>query len=210
MRSLLDAEPDIEVIGSTDSGIHAMVLARTRRPDVILTGLHLQGLSGLDLITRLRAESGTDLVKVVVLAMDASDETIDTVLHAEVHGLLTNAVTTEELSSAVRSAARGHTTLAPEILERLLHWFRDREPARADHLRPLLADLTARERQVLLMAARGLSAQEIAAGLIIGVTTVRTHLYRLRCKLQLRDRAQLVSFAYESGLMEMSGSTAAA
>jgi DNA-binding NarL/FixJ family response regulator len=202
MRTLLDSESDIDVIETTDSGIHAVMVARTKRPDVVVTGLSLHGLSGLDLIKKLAKEDLDPQPRFVVFTMNVNDEIVDSVLYAGVHGMLVKQATREELTSAVRAAAMGHTTLAPQITQRLVEWFRGRGDARAEKaLSAMLSELTPREREVLLMIARGLSAEEIAEDLCIGVATVRTHVYRLRCKLSLRDRAQLVSFAYRAGLM---------
>lgn len=202
MRTLLDAEPDIDVVDTTDSGIHAIILVRTLRPDVVLTGLTLQGVPGLEVIRRLANEPLDPEPRFVVLTMSDSDDIIDSVLHAGVNGLLVKEVTGEELSSAIRAAARGQTTLAPQIAQRLVDWFRRNDTHPDKLLRPMVAELTPRERQVLLLVAHGLSAEEIASELGIGVATARTHLYRLICKLKLRDRAQLVSFAYRAGLMQ--------
>ncbi|KAA2261938.1 response regulator transcription factor [Solihabitans fulvus] len=202
LRTLLDAEPDIEVIDTTDSGIHAIMLARTHRPDVVVTGLSLHGIPGLELIRRLNKEALEPAPRVVVFAMSDSDEMVTNVLHAGANGLLVKEATREELGSAIRAAAQGQTMLAPQVAQRLVDWFRQRDTQPEELLRPVVAALTPRERQVLLLMARGMSTDEVADELAIGITTVRTHVYRLRCKLKLRDRAQLVSFAYRAGLMQ--------
>lgn len=202
LRTLLDAGPDIEVLDTTDSGIHAMMLVRTLRPDVVVTGLNLRGLSGLELIRRLGKEAVTPKPRVVVFAMTDSDEVVTSVLHAGANGLLVKEATREELSSAIRAAAQGETMLAPRIAHRLVDWFRRSGTHSEESLRSELSELTPRERQVLLLMARGMTTDEVAAELAIGVTTVRTHVYRLRTKLKVRDRAQLVSFAYRAGLMK--------
>jgi DNA-binding NarL/FixJ family response regulator len=201
LRTLLDAEPDINVIDTTDSGMHTIMLARTHRPDVILTGLNLRGITGLEMIKRLEREKLEPRPRVVVFVMSDSDEIIDSVLHAEVHGVLFKEVTREELSATVRAAGHGQTMFAPQITNRLVSWYRNREPHADEVMGSILEDVTTREREVLTLMARGLTVDEVAASLSIGVTTVRTHLYRVRCKLNLRDRAQLVSFAYRAGLM---------
>jgi DNA-binding NarL/FixJ family response regulator len=201
LRTLLDADPDIEVVDATDSGIHTLMLVRTLKLDVVVTGLNLHGLSGLELIRRLGKETVTPKPRVVVFAMNDSDEMVTSVLRAGVNGLLVKEATGEELSSAIRAAARGQMMLAPEIAYRLVDWFR-RSGNHADELlRPVLAELTPRERQILLLIADSMTTEEVAGRLAIGVTTVRTHLHRLRIKLKARDRAQLVSFAYRAGLM---------
>jgi DNA-binding NarL/FixJ family response regulator len=202
LRTMLEAEPDILVIATTDSGVHAMVLARTQKIDIILTGLALKGISGLDLIRQLEKESLLPAPRVVAFTMSDSDESIMEVLHAGVAGLLTKDTTRDELVAALRIVARGHAMLAPSVTQQLLSWLRMREmPPPEAVLQPAVAALTPRERQVLLLNAHGLSAEEIAKELSVGVATIRTHIYRLRTKLQLKDRAQLVSFAYRAGLI---------
>jgi DNA-binding NarL/FixJ family response regulator len=202
LRTLLEAEPDIDVVGATDSGTHAMILIRNHRPDVVVSGLSLRALSPMEMIGRLRREPIEPKPRFVVLLMNDSEEVIDDVLQADVHGLLARDVTRDELGSAIRAAARGQTTLAPQIARHLVEWFRNRDAGRDRRLRPLVAELTPRERQVLILAAQGHSAEEIAEEIAVGLATARTHLYRLRCKLQLRDRAQMVSFAYRAGIMQ--------
>jgi DNA-binding NarL/FixJ family response regulator len=133
--------------------------------------------------------------------MNDSDKMVTSILRAGVNGLLVKEATREELSSAIRAAARGHMMLAPEITHRLVEWFRRSGSHADDLLRPVLAELTPRERQILLLMANGMTTEEVAGQLAIGVTTVRTHLHRLRTKLKARDRAQLVSLAYRAGLM---------
>lgn len=201
LSTTLNAESDIEVIGTTDSGIHAILLARTTKPDVIVTGLTLYGISGLELIKRMGQERISPQPKVVVFAMNHSDQMITDVLHAGADGLLVKEATAGELSAAIRAAARGQIMLAPLVANRLVSWFRRQDSQPEEQLRPALAALTPRERQVLLMIAQGKSTEEVASELAIGVTTVRTHVYRLRCKLDVKDRAQMVSVAYRSGMM---------
>jgi DNA-binding NarL/FixJ family response regulator len=192
---------DIEVVGTTDSGIQAVLWARTLQPDVIVTGLTLYGIPGIELIKRVRQENLSPQPKVVVFAMDHSDQIISEVLRAGADGLLVQEATPDELSAAIRAAASGQIMLAPSVTHRLVNWFLRQDSRPDEQLRPALAALTPRERQVLLLIARGKTTDEVASELTIGVTTVRTHVYRLRCKLDVRDRAQLVSVAYRSGLM---------
>lgn len=180
-----------------------MVLARRLRPDVILTDLALAGISGLEMIRRLQREDLDPVPRFVVLAMYDSDTQIDVVLRAGVNGVLLKDATREELSAAIRVAARDQIALAPQIAQRLVSWFRDRGATGYDERsHSLLVQLTPREHEVLLLVAQGMSTEEAAQELTIGVATVRTHLYRLRTKLDLRDRAQLVSFAFRAGLMD--------
>lgn len=201
LRTLLEAEPDMEVVGDTDSGIHAMVLVRTLRPHVVVTGLSLHGMSGLELSRRLGSEDVQPAPRVVIFSMSDSNETVAEMLRAGANALLVKSATREELRSAIHVAANGETMLAPTIAKRLVDWYRRRDERAGELLDPQLATLTQREREVLTLMARGMSTEEMASELCIGVTTVRTHVHRLRCKLDARDRVQLVSFAFRAGLM---------
>jgi len=201
LRSLIEAEPDMLVIGTTDSGMEAIMMARTQRPDVVVTGLDLQGINGTEMIRRLLGEPGDAPHRVVALAMNDDDETFASLLHLGVNGVLVRGTTGQELSSAIRSAAKGQTTLAPQIATRLVDWYRRDNRTPKEALRIPTGDITARERQVLMLLAK-VSPRRRSEQLSIGVTTVRTHLYRLRCKLDVRDRVQLVSLAYRAGLIQ--------
>ncbi len=191
----------MEVVGDTDSGIHAMVLVRTLRPHVVVTGLSLHGMSGLELSRRLGSEDVQPAPRVVIFSMSDSNETVAEMLRAGANALLVKSATREELRSAIHVAANGETMLAPTIAKRLVDWYRRRDERAGELLDPQLATLTQREREVLTLMARGMSTEEMASELCIGVTTVRTHVHRLRCKLDARDRVQLVSFAFRAGLM---------
>jgi DNA-binding NarL/FixJ family response regulator len=201
LRTFLDAESDISVIDTTSNGQHAMMLARTHRPHVVITGLALTGMPGLELIRKLHREKLDPAPRVVVFTTDDNDETVTNVLHAGASGLLTRETSRSELVAAIRAVANGQAMLTPRVTQRLLNWFREHRSQPEDLLRPVAAALTHREREVLLLTAQGMSTDDIGGELCISVATVRTHIYRLRNKLQLRDRAQLVSFAYRAGMM---------
>jgi DNA-binding NarL/FixJ family response regulator len=203
LRSLLDCAADIEVVTTTGNGMEAIMLSRSLRPDVIVTDLKLEGMPGLEMIRRLRKEDLDPVPEVVVFALIDDDQIMSEVLHAGASGLLGRDASPEDLISAVRLAARGQTTLAPMLVKRLVSWFCERRSPSEMVLEPMVFSLTPRERQVMMLVARGYSTDEIARELTIGVATVRTHVYRLRCKLGARDKAQLVSFAYRSGLMQV-------
>jgi DNA-binding NarL/FixJ family response regulator len=203
LRTLLESVPDIEVVETTGNGMEAIMLSRSLRPDVIVTDLKLEGISGLEMIRRLTKEDLQPPPRIVVFAMSDTDETMSDVLHAGASGLLGKDTSLTDLISAIRLAARGQTMLAPVVAQRLVNWFRDQRSPSEMVLEPMVSSLTQRERQVMLLIARGLSTDEIARELTIGVATVRTHVYRVRCKLGARDRAQLVSLAYRSGLMKV-------
>ncbi|MFJ3581268.1 response regulator [Streptomyces sp. NPDC090127] len=199
LKTLLDAMPEIEVIGTTHNGMEAMVLVRTNRPDVVVTDLELQTISGLELIRRLGKEE--DSPNVVVFTATPSDRTVSDVLHAGASCLLGKAASPQELIAAIQAAAAGQTLLAPSIAERLVSWFRAQPEPQEPVACPEVTELTPREREVTRMVALGMSTEEVASELIIGEATVRTHLYRVRTKLGVRDRAELVSLAYRTGLI---------
>ncbi len=203
LRSLLDCAADIEVVRTTGNGMEAIVLSRSLRPDVVVTDLKLEGMPGLEMIRRLRKEDLDPIPEVVVFALIDDDQIMSEVLHSGASGLLGKDASPEDLISAVRLAARGQTTLAPVLARRLVSWFCERWSPSEVVLEPMVFSLTPRERQVMMLVARGYSTDEIARELTISVATVRTHVYRLRCKLGARDKAQLVSFAYRSGLMQV-------
>lgn len=203
LRTLLDAVPDIDVIGTTDNGMEAIVLVRTARPNVVVTDLNLRTISGLEMIRKLGKEDSPP--NIVVFTGSDADKTVSDVLHTGASCLLGKDASPQELISAIRAAAAGQTMLAPNIAQRLVTWFREQpeplEPAPC----PEVTELTPREREVTQMVARGMSTEEVARELIIGEATVRTHLYRVRTKLGVRDRAELVSLAYRTGLIHSAG-----
>jgi len=200
--ALIAAEPQIVVVETTDSGRHAMMLARSLRPHVVITGLDLRGVNGVELTQHLLAEHLDPPPRVLVFCDKDGDDTVTEVLHAGAAGLLMYDTDGDDLIAAVRAVAAGQAMLAPQITQRLVDWFRRTDTQPDGLLRPVVAALTPRERQVLMMIGRGMSPDDIAEALTIGVATVRTHIYRLRCKLDLKDRAQLASFAYRAGLMQ--------
>jgi DNA-binding NarL/FixJ family response regulator len=201
LRSILEAEPDIDVVETTDSGFHAIMVVRSDRPDVVIVGIALRGISGLELVRRLQKEHLADPPRVVVFGMSFTDQMVTDMLRAGANGVLTGEASRDEVLATIRAVARGQTMLAPEVTERLVTWFRQHQVGPLGAARPAVPDLTPRERQVLLLIAQGLSTEDVAKDLFIGISTVRTYLHRLRTKLDLKDRAQLVSFAYRAGLM---------
>ncbi|MBD0670678.1 response regulator [Kitasatospora sp. NPDC091335] len=203
LKTLLDAVPDIDVIGTTHNGMEAIVLVRTTRPDVVVTDLNLQTISGLEMIRRLGQEG--EAPNVVVFTASDTDKTVSDVLHAGASCLLGKDASPQELITAIQAAAAGQTMLAPNIAQRLVTWFRAQPEPQETASCPEVTELTPREREVTRMVARGMSTEEVARELIIGEATVRTHLYRVRTKLGVRDRAELVSLAYRTGLIHSAG-----
>lgn len=200
MRTLLDAVPDIDVIDTTDNGMEAIILVRTARPDVVVTDLNLQTISGLEMIRRLGKEDVRP--NIVVFTGSDTDETLSDVLNAGVNCLLSKDASPQDLVTAIQAAAAGRTVLAPGIAQRLVTWFCEQPGTREPVPCPEVTTLTPRERDVIQMVARGMSTEEVARELTIGVATVRTHIYRVRTKLGVRDRAELVSLAYRAGLIQ--------
>ncbi|MCW2934471.1 MAG: LuxR family transcriptional regulator [Actinomycetia bacterium] len=205
LRTLLDAVPDIDVIGTTDNGMEAIILARTAQPDVVVTDLNLQTISGLEMIHRLGKEDAQP--NIVVFTGSDTDREVSDVLHAGASCLLGKDASPQELVTAIRAAAAGQTVLASNIAQRLVTWFCKQPDVLESEPPPEVTELTPREREVTQMVARGMSTEEVAHDLTIGVATVRTHLYRVRTKLGVRDRAQLVSLAYQSRLIQPAGLT---
>ena len=201
LRTLLDGEPDLEVVETCATSLQAVMRVRSLRPDVVLVAVAAGDRKGLETLERLGREEFEQPPHLVVFALTDADDVVDRILYVGVHGLLVQQATREELHATIRAAAAGQTMLPPQVTHRLVQWFRAHAPGPGAPLRSALAALTPREREVFELAARGLPTEDIAEELSIGVTTARTHLYRLRCKLQVRDRAELVALAHRSGLL---------
>jgi DNA-binding NarL/FixJ family response regulator len=199
--ALLDAQPDIEVVGRAGDGRQAVEAGRALRPDVVLMDVRMPAMDGLE-ATRLLLE-GRDPdggPRVLVLTTFDLDEYVYEALRAGASGFLLKDAPAADLIAAVRVVAAGDALLAPSVTRRLIADFaRQRRP---DQPRPdALEALTARETEVLTLVARGLSNAEIAASLVVGEQTVKTHVGRILSKLQLRDRVQAAVLAYETGLV---------
>jgi DNA-binding NarL/FixJ family response regulator len=200
MRTVLTAEPDIEVVGTTDSGIEALVMTRRLRPNVVITDATLSGLSGIELTRRLQREATKPVPNVLVFTPRDDDMKIMSFLEAGALGLVVKETGTDEMAAAVRVVAAGEAMLAPCVTRKLLDWFFQRQARPNGQVSFAAAGLSPREREVLGLVARGMSGLEIAKELQITEATARTHIYRIRHKLELRNRAQLVAFAYRFGL----------
>ncbi|MFC7655624.1 response regulator [Pseudonocardia benzenivorans] len=202
--ALLDAQPDMEVVGTAGDGRAALPVAATRHPDVVLMDIRMPEMDGLEAARLLLAQP--DPPKVVVLTTFDLDDYIFDALAAGASGLLKHAPATD-LLHAVRVVAAGEALLAPEVTRRLIaHFVAARpDPAAAGPRPDRLAPLTDRETEVLGLVARGLSNTEIADVLVLAEQTVKTHVSRIFGKLGLRDRAQAVVVAYECGLVRPQG-----
>jgi DNA-binding NarL/FixJ family response regulator len=198
-RMILEAQPDLEVVGEAGDGSAAIDAVRTLRPDVVLMDVRMPGIDGIEATRRL-TEAGVP-GKIVILTTYDLDEYVFDALAAGASGFLLKHVPPEELVRGVRVAASGEALLAPSITKRLIEEFaKQRAPVRASGTD--LKTLTDREREVLTLLGRGLSNPEIAKDLKVGEATVKTHVAHVLDKLELRDRVQAVIFAYEIGLIK--------
>ncbi|MBD3945715.1 response regulator [Nocardioides ganghwensis] len=195
---VLSVEDDVEVVGEAADGLQALETARATRPDVVLMDVQMPRMDGIEATRHLVAE---DLGHVVIVTTFDRDDYLFDALRAGASGFLLKNAGPEQLLDAVRAAGRGHALLAPEVTRRVIGQMaggptpvRRTEPAE-------LARLTAREREVLVLLARGRSNGEIATELVLGEATVKTHVSSVLAKLHLRDRVQAVVWAYEAGLI---------
>jgi DNA-binding NarL/FixJ family response regulator len=196
-RMILDAEPDIEVVGEACDGADAVRQCRSLRPDVAVLDIRMPVLDGIAATAQITA---TDHARVLVLTTFHLDEYVVTALRAGASGFLLKDVEAAKLAEAIRVIAAGQAIVDPAVTRRLLDQFAYRAPAPVSRPAPSLGALTDREAEVLALVARGLSNAEIAAELVITETTVKTHVHHLLAKLGARDRVQLVILAYDAGL----------
>jgi DNA-binding NarL/FixJ family response regulator len=196
LQTLLGEEADIDVVGDAANGEEAVAAVASLTPDVVLMDIRMPVLDGLEATRRLTTDGS--VARIVILTTFDLDEYVFQALRAGASGFLLKDAPGEEIIRAVRIAARGDALLAPSVTRRLIERFSDTRRAEP----PQLRWLTEREREVLLLVARGLSNSEIATGLFLGETTVKTHVAHMLSKLELRDRVQAVVLAYESGLVE--------
>jgi DNA-binding NarL/FixJ family response regulator len=199
--ALLAAQPDLVVVGDAGNGADAVTAVRELRPDVVLMDIRMPVLDGVEATRRITAAgNGADVPKVLMLTTFDLDDYVFEALRAGASGFLLKDAPAADLVNAVRVVAAGEGLLAPSVTRRLIAEFASRP--RADRPKPeRLNALTQRETEVLRLIARGRSNTEIAADLVVAEQTVKTHVGRILMKLELRDRAQVVVFAYETGLV---------
>ncbi|MEU4919764.1 response regulator transcription factor [Streptomyces parvus] len=201
---LLNAEPDIEVVGQAVNGLDAIDKVAELTPDVVLVDIRMPELGGIEATRRITSPEGST-VKVLVLTTFDLDEYVYEALRAGASGFLLKDASADELAHAVRVVASGDALLSPNITKRLIVEFSRTAGAPRAPLKERVGDLTERETEVLTLIAGGLSNAEIARQLIVAEQTVKTHVGRILVKLGLRDRTQAAVFAYESGLVRPGG-----
>lgn len=197
LRTLLDEEADIDIVADATNGEEAVAAVAALAPDVVLMDIRMPVLDGLEATRQIT--TGGSSARIVILTTFDLDEYVFQALRAGASGFMLKDATGDDIVRAVRVAASGDALLAPSVTRRLIERFSGHTP-RAEA--PQLRRLTEREREVLLLVARGLSNSEIATRLFLGETTVKTHLAHVLDKLELRDRVQAVVLAYKSGLVE--------
>jgi len=199
LRGIIEAEPDLEVIGEASDGQSAVELALREQPDVFLMDVRMPGLDGIQATEQIVAAQAP--TRVLVLTTFDLDENVYRAVKAGAAGFLLKDLPAEDLVAAIRHAARGSDALlAPAVTRRLVERFAQRRPPTKASVR-VTDELTARELEVLRLVATGLSNWEISQELHVSGATVKTHVARVLMKLGLRDRVQAVVVAYESGLV---------
>ena len=211
-RMILEAEEGVEIVGEAADGSDAVRLAELYRPDVVLMDVRMPVLDGSEATRAITSSDAAGATRVLILTTFDLDEYAFSALRAGASGFLLKDVPPAELVSAIRTVARGDAVVSPRVTRRLLEEYADTLPdlaadasgseGKGEH--PAIAQLTEREREVLLAVADGLSNAEIAERLYVSEATVKSHVGRLLAKLGLRDRVQAVVFAFQSGLVHPS------
>ena len=200
-KMILEAEPEIEVVGEAEDGVEAVELIKRLKPDVALMDIRMPRLNGLEATRQITNGAGDVPTRVLVLTTFDLNEYVYEALRAGASGFLLKDVPSEQLVAGIHVVARGEALLAPSITRRLIEEFAKNQPVERATPKEV-EELTAREMEVFKLIARGMSNAEVAAELIVSETTVKTHVARILMKLHLRDRVQAVVYAYESGLIQ--------
>jgi len=198
-RALLDAEPDIEVVGESGNGEEAVALVKRLQPDVVLMDIRMPTMDGLEATRLITSDPSLESTRVVILTTFELDEYVFEAVRLGASGFLVKDTEPVDLLAGIRAVAGGDALLSPSVTRRLIAEFaiRSRPATSSDALDPL----TEREREVVALVGEGMSNDEIAARLVVSPATAKTHVSRAMVKLHARDRAQLVVIAYESGLV---------
>jgi DNA-binding NarL/FixJ family response regulator len=197
-QTILSSQPDIVVVGEGADGIEALQLVTAERPDVVLMDIRMPRLDGLEATRRMLSRS--DPVRVLIMTTFDLDEYVYEALRAGASGFLLKDIGRDDLANAVRTVAAGEAIFAPAVTRRLIDAYVERRPPSHDHRSPL-DTLTGRERDVLERVARGMSNAEIAADLVVGEATVKSHVANMLLKLDVRSRVHAVIAAYELGVV---------
>jgi DNA-binding NarL/FixJ family response regulator len=200
-KMILEAEPEIQVIGEAEDGVEAVEMITRLKPDVALMDIRMPRLNGLEATRQIVTGNGDVTTRVLMLTTFDLNEYVYEALRAGASGFLLKDVPAEQLINGIQVVARGEALLAPSITRRLIEEFAKNQPVERATPKEV-EELTAREMEVFKLIARGMSNAEVAAELIVSETTVKTHVARVLMKLHLRDRVQAVVYAYESGLIQ--------
>ncbi|SDS83077.1 response regulator [Microlunatus soli] len=201
LRVLMEAEDDLELIGEAGNGHEIVDLVKRHHPDVVLMDVRMPLADGLQALAKIKSGADTAETKVVMLTTFELDEYVFEALSNGASGFLIKDSDPVDFIRAIRIAASGESLLSPSVTRRVIASFTGSRPA-SHKPHPLLGELTEREREVLGLVGEGLSNDEIAERLVVSPATARTHVSRTMVKLQARDRAQLVVFAYQAGLVD--------
>lgn len=194
LQMVIESQPDLDFAGTANDGRQAIELARSKRPDVMLMDIRMPGVDGIAATRAIRSMSDSASTRIVVLTTFDRDESVAAALRAGADGFLLKDSTPDFILAAVRTVHEGHSVIAPKATSELFRALARRRPEAID-------PLTMREKEVFLLAARGLSNGEIGSTAFISEATVKTHIRSILAKLALTSRVQLVSFAYENGLV---------
>ncbi len=200
LRALIEAEQDMQIVGEAGDGFGALRVVQTTRPDVVVMDIRMPKLDGLEATRMIAADPELAETRVLVLTTFELDEYVFEALRAGAGGFLLKDAEPSELLHGIRVVAAGDSLLSPSVTRRVVEAFSAR-PVTVGPAPALLEELTEREREVVRLVGRGLSNDDIAARLFISTATARTHVSRAMGKIGARDRAQLVVFAYEAGLV---------
>lgn len=201
IRALLDAEDDIDVVGEAADGAEAVAVVRATEPDVVLMDIRMPGTDGLEATRQIAADDRLSGTRVVMLTTFDLDEYVFEAVRIGASGFLVKDTEPAELLRGIRAVAAGDALLSPGVTRRLIGEFATRSRPHASPAADRLGALTEREREVVALVGEGLTNDEIARRLFLSPATAKTHVSRSMVKLQVRDRAQLVVLAYESGLV---------
>jgi DNA-binding NarL/FixJ family response regulator len=201
LRAMFEHADDVRLVGEAADGRAAVDLARRHRPHVLLMDVRMPVMDGIEATRRITSDPATAGVRVVVLTTFDVDEYVYGALRAGASGFLLKDAPPEQVFAAVRVVAGGDALIDPVVTRRLIAEFARRPATGQPRHLPALGQLTGREREVLALVGRGLSNAEVAERLVISHATAKTHVARILAKVQVRDRAQLVVLAYESGLV---------